>query len=110
MKNRIMGMFILFILGPIITFAHGFGEGGWGNHMGFMGTGWSNHMGFMGGGWMMILWIGLLILAIIAMIRWVITPKNNLVVANNAQSILAERYAKGEITQEEFMKMKKQLN
>ncbi len=109
MKKRLIGVFALFTLIPIVALAHGFAGNGWANHMGFMGTDWGNHMGFMGGGWMMILWIGLLIFAIVAITRWTTGSTKNLAVTRDARSILAERYAKGEITQEEFREIKKQL-
>ncbi len=103
-------MLTLFTLSPFITFAGELVENGWENHMGYMGAGWRNHMGFMGGGWMMILLMSLLIVTIIVMTRWATTPRKGLAVTNGAHSILAERYAKGEITGEEFLEMKKQLN
>lgn len=102
-------MLILFTLSPIVTFADGFAENRWGNHTGYMGAGWGNHMGFMGAGWMMILWVGLLILITVVITRWAIAPKKNLAFTTDARSILAERYAKSEITQQEFLEMKKQL-
>jgi uncharacterized membrane protein len=110
MKNRLIGMLTLFTLSPFVTFADGFSKNSWGNHMGYMGDGWGNHMGFMGGGWMMIFLMSLLIITIIAMTRWVTAPRKKLAATNDARSILAERYAKGEITGEEFLEMKKQLN
>ncbi|MFH2130024.1 MAG: SHOCT domain-containing protein [bacterium] len=109
MKKGFIGMATLFSLSPVVAFAHEFGESGWGNHMGFMGSGWGNPMGFMGGGLMMFIWIGLLILAVVAITRWVATPGKNRVTTINAQGILAERYARGEISQQEFVEMKKQL-
>jgi len=66
-------------------------------------------MGFMGGGWMMILWIGVLVLAIVFIAKMAAAPKKNLLFTNDAQSILAKRYAKGEITREEFNMIKKEL-
>lgn len=109
MKNRILSLTMLFALTPFVSFAHGFSEGGWDGHMGFMGSNWGNHMGFMGGGLMMILWIGLLVFAIYAIVRWIVNQKKGHTLTGNAYGILAERYAKGEITLEEFTEIKKQL-
>ncbi len=110
MKNKLFAMLALFTLSPFLIFADGFSKKSWENHMGYMGDGWGNHMGFMGGGWMMmILLAGLLIITIIAITRWATAPKRNLAVSNDARSILAERFAKGEITREEFLEMKNQL-
>ena len=110
MKNRLIGMLAFLTLSPVLTFAHGFGwdEGG-GNHMGFMGGGWGNHMGFMGGGWMMIFWMVLLGLLIATAVKWIFFSRNKPEVSGNALNILTERYAKGELSQEEYQKMKKEL-
>ncbi|MBU2511490.1 SHOCT domain-containing protein [bacterium] len=64
---------------------------------------------FFGGGWMMILWFGVLLLVVYAIIRWTNSTKQNRIVSSDALSILAERYAKGEITTEEFNVIKKEL-
>ena len=91
MKYKLIGLLFLLSLSPIVAFAHSYGEEDWTNHMGFMGTNWGNHMGFMGGGWMMIIWIGLLILVIISVVKWVVTPKRELASTRDAFGILAER-------------------
>lgn len=66
-------------------------------------------MGYMGGGWMMILWMILLIVGIVALVRWIAGSRRTMHFGNSALIILAERYAKGEISQEEYEAMKKQL-
>ncbi len=101
MKNRLFRMSIIILtFTPTAIFADGYGwNGGWEHHMG----------GFMGGGWMMILWIGILLLVIFSVVKWATTSKKKPTVTSDAQSILAMRYAKGEITQQEFTEMKKNL-
>ncbi len=97
-------------LSPVTALADEYSSGGWGRHMGYMGEGWGGHMGFMGGGWlMMILWIGLLIFAIVGIIRWMSSPGKKVITTGNAHNILNERYAKGEISKEQFEEMKKML-
>ena len=106
MKNKLIGMSFLFSLSPLLTFANSLGGENWNGHI---GNGWGNGIGFIGGGWMMFIWIGFAILTIVTISRWLFSPKNKPIVVDNAQSILAERYARGEISQEEFIKMKKEL-
>jgi putative membrane protein len=66
-----------------------------------------------GGGWMMVFWWALIIVAIIALVRWGITlsPQSTSNRQNNrdALDILKERYARGEIDKEEFEEKKKDL-
>lgn len=110
MKNKLLSTFLLLAVVPVFSFAHGFGwDEGLGNHMGFMGRNWGGHMGFFGGGFMMILWIVLLGFLIISLIKWIFPSKFNSGATGSALSILSERYAKGEISEEEFQKMKKSL-
>ncbi|MBU2644023.1 SHOCT domain-containing protein [bacterium] len=73
-----------------------------------MGREWGP-LAFMGGGWMMFLWVILLIVAVVLITRWAGTSGRRHSVTDNAKSILAERYARGEISQEEYSAMKKQL-
>lgn len=72
--------------------------------------------GLSNGGWgfggifMLIFWI-LIIIGIVALVRWLMMSQSH---GTNRQSktpldILRERYAKGEISKEEFEKMKKDL-
>ncbi|MCL4354201.1 SHOCT domain-containing protein [Patescibacteria group bacterium] len=86
--------------------------GGGGNPM--MGYGsWNNMMGSWGGfgvaAWLtMILFWGLLILGVIALIRYLLRSgqdRNN----KTPSDILKERYAKGEINKREFEQMKNDL-
>ncbi len=81
-----------------------------------------NYFGHMGGfgfgfGWMfMFLFWGLIIFAVFALVRgvsghgcWGGHRYDDGHKGNNALDILKERYAKGEISKEEFDKMKKDL-
>jgi putative membrane protein len=81
---------------------------------------WGPHMMFgFGGGWfggifMMAFWV-LLIVAAVVGIRWLIQITGKGAAfrgpgqADNAMNILRERYAKGEITKEQFEAMKNDL-
>jgi len=78
----------------------------WGWHDGMM-DGWG-HVG----GWMIIIWliiIGLIVWGVIALIRHGSSGKDS---SDNHKSldIAEERYAKGEISKEEFERIKKDLS
>ncbi|MCL4354828.1 SHOCT domain-containing protein [Patescibacteria group bacterium] len=83
---------------------------GGGNPM--MGFGWNNMMGFggFGLGWisMLLFWI-LIVLAIVALLRYLGSFKNT---NDNKTSldILKERYARGEIDKKEYQEKKKELD
>jgi len=65
--------------------------------------------GFWGGGFMMVVWWGLIILGVIALGK-VLLGKNT---PSNTQSspleILKRRYAKGEISKDEYENLKKDI-
>ncbi|MDP2655325.1 MAG: SHOCT domain-containing protein [bacterium] len=71
------------------------------------GWGAGNMMGWFGGGIMMIVFWALFI----ALIVWVVREfgGKNSKSSSNALDILKERYAKGEISKEEFDSMKKDI-
>lgn len=107
MKTKITALMMALIASPALLLADEFGPDRWYHHM---GNGWGGHMGFMGGGWlMMILWVGLLVFAGIGLIRWAFGGKGKATVSANAISILTERFAKGELSKEQFEEMKKTL-
>jgi len=91
----------------------GYGGGpGWGGHMMY---GWG---GWLGGPFMIIIWI-LLIVAGIALIKWLFaaskkdqpTPLSFPAQGHDRSlAILRERYAKGEINKEEYQAMKADLD
>lgn len=69
---------------------------------------WYNHMSWgWGGGLMMILWIVLLIALIFWSVRAV--QSNQPRQAESAMDILKKRFARGEISKEEFEERKKEL-
>lgn len=96
------------VVNPIQAFAQQRGYGDW--HMGP----WM--MGYGGGGWwsmlMMILMWTLIIAGIVAVVRWLFgwnkkgcQPHSG--DSHSAIEILQERYARGEITRDEFLNIKK---
>ena len=70
------------------------------------------HMFYGYGGWdggiFMILWWVLIIIGIVALVRFLARESHH-GVRSNARHILEERYAKGEMSREEFEQKKKDL-
>jgi putative membrane protein len=79
----------------------GYGMGGYG--MGGFGGGF----GF--GGIFMILWWVLIIVGIVALVKWMGTSSGRSGGDSKALDILKERYARGEIDEQEFQKRKRDL-
>lgn len=61
------------------------------------------------GGIFMVLWWAFLIAVLIALWRWLTAPKDGGDVSQKALDILKERYARGEIDQAQFERMKRDL-
>lgn len=90
---------------------YGSGPGGWGGHMMY---GWG---GWLGGPFMMVFWI-LLIVAGVALVKWLFSMSRKDQAAplppfaqpqDRSLSILRERYAKGEISTQEYQAMRAEL-
>ena len=65
-------------------------------------------MGFGFGGFFMLLWWALIIVGIVALVKWLGHPHSP--GSDKALEILRERYARGEINDEEFQKRKRELS
>jgi putative membrane protein len=73
-------------------------------------------MGFHGGGWfglglipMLLFWV-FVILAIAALLKWLRGPTSSAPESTAALQILEERYARGEISREEYLRTKEDLH
>ncbi len=72
--------------------------------MGFFGDWtWASWMWFP-----MILWWGFIILAVVALVQW-IAGQSGTTRGKSAREILEERYARGEISKEEFEEKRRAL-
>ncbi len=79
--------------------------GDWG--CGFAG-GWLGWMGWLGPVLMIVFWV-LVIVGLVFLIRWLFLRSAPPKQQDSALDILKLRYARGEISQEEFEQMKQQL-
>ena len=90
-----------FLAFPTVALAH-YGDDFFGHHMD-MG------FGFFGGGIFMLLFWALVIVGIIYLVKHFSGSEKDSEKGDRAIEILKERYAKGEITKEEFEQKKKEL-
>lgn len=67
-------------------------------------------MGGWGGLWMALFWI-LVLVGLVAAVRWVLGPRGRGGVPHgeSALDILKKRYARGELSREEYERMKREL-
>ena len=71
--------------------------------------GWGYGMGFLGGLFMLIIWV-LVIVGLVYLIKWLAhSAKQSERPGETALDLLKKRYAKGEISKEEFEEKKKDL-
>ncbi len=103
MKKIIAWLTVMFLLVPFALLAQ------WNNGYGCFGHGWGFHRYFgYGGGIMMLLTIIVIVFLVIFAVK-MIRSQGNPFMHNDAMNILKTRYAKGEITKEQFEEMKKNI-
>jgi len=99
-------MTFLILAAPVALMARWRGDGGPGY---FTGCDFGRYFAFGGRGIMMILTIIVLVLLIIWAVKTIKTGQANPFKAQDPLTILKTRYAKGEITKEEYNEMKKEM-
>jgi putative membrane protein len=58
---------------------------------------------------LMFLWWALVIAGIVALVKWLTGPSSGSAAGKSALDVLKDRYAKGEITKQEFEEKKKDI-
>lgn len=110
MKQIITSTFLMLFVFPILVSAHADNDS-YGHHMDMMGSFFGGGMGFFGWFFMIIFWVAMI--AIVVFLIKAIADGGKSGGSSNRQEdvleILKKRYAKGEISKEEFKKMKKDI-
>jgi putative membrane protein len=71
----------------------------------------NNMFGFgFGGGIFMIVWWGIIIIVLVLLVRWLLQFSPPQRASQDALDVLKERYARGELSQEQFVKMRRELD
>ena len=95
----------VFLAGPSTALAYGHGRWGDGLYYGFI------HGGF--GGLIMIVFWSAVATGLILLVKWIIQGgregDREIAAADNALSILKERYARGEIGQDDYYRMRDEI-
>ena len=103
-KIFLMSFFVFY---PGLLLSHGGTEVAHHHMMGAMFG--SGGYGFFGMGWIMIIFWLVVITGVIGLIKWVFAEKRPEIKGESALDILKERYAKGEINEDEYKQKKKDL-
>ena len=99
------------VFSDMTAYAHGPGEGPGQGMMGPGMMGWGYGMGWFWPILMLVFWIAVIV-GIVFLIRWLIVStriRERGGFEESAIEILKKRYARGEITKDEFEKMKKDI-
>ncbi len=110
MKSQFMtGLAVVF--SSMTVYAHGPGEGPGHGMMGPGMMGWGYGMGWFGPIFMAVFWVAVIV-GIIFLVRWAAVSgrfREQGKSEESALDILKKRYARGEITKDEFEEMKKDI-
>ena len=79
-------------------------------HFGVFDAGWGHHMGYFGGFWMMLIPTIAVIVLVVLLIRGFQPRNESKNRSTDAQSILDERLARGEIDRKTYEDLKNTLN